>query len=65
MGADWLRPDWPAPVGIQACVTTRAGGVSQAPFASLNLGNHVGDDPAAVTENRRRLGQALGCRPAW
>ncbi|MBA1259361.1 peptidoglycan editing factor PgeF [Pseudomonas oryzihabitans] len=65
IGADWLRPDWPAPVGVQACVTTRAGGVSQAPFDSFNLGNHVGDDPAAVAENRRRLGQALGCRPAW
>ncbi|GAC1039893.1 peptidoglycan editing factor PgeF [Pseudomonas sp. No.117] len=64
-GADWLRPDWPAPVGVQACVTTRAGGVSQGPFASFNLGAHVGDDLAAVEENRRRLGQALGCRPAW
>lgn len=64
-GADWLRPDWPAPVGVQACVTTRAGGVSQPPFASFNLGNHVSDDPAAVAENRRRLGEALGCQPAW
>jgi len=65
IGADWLRPDWPAPVGVQACVTTRAGGVSQGPFASFNLGAHVDDDPAAVAENRRRLGEALGCRPAW
>ena len=64
-GADWLRPDWPAPVGVQACVTTRVGGVSQGPFASFNLGIHVDDDPAAVAENRRRLGEALGCRPAW
>jgi len=65
IGADWLRPDWPAPVGVQACVTTRAGGVSQGPFASFNLGAHVGDDPAADAENRRRLGEALGCQPAW
>ncbi len=65
IGADWLRPDWPAPVGVQACVTTRAGGVSQGPFASFNLGTHVEDEPAAVAENRRRLGEALGCRPAW
>ncbi|MDH4765995.1 peptidoglycan editing factor PgeF [Pseudomonas sp. CBMAI 2609] len=65
IGADWLRPDWPAPVGVQACVTTRLGGVSQSPFASFNLGNHVGDDPAAVAENRRRLGEALECQPAW
>ncbi|HAC68811.1 MAG TPA: peptidoglycan editing factor PgeF, partial [Pseudomonas sp.] len=46
-------------------VTTRAGGVSQPPFASFNLGSHVSDDPAAVAENRRRLGEALGCQPAW
>ena len=45
---DWLIPDWPAPVGIKACVTTRSGGVSVAPFDSFNLGDHVDDDPAAV-----------------
>lgn len=41
--------------------TERTGGVSQAPYASLNLGTHVGDDPAAVAENRRRVLAALGC----
>jgi YfiH family protein len=41
-------------------VTTRGGGVSAGPYASLNLGDHVGDDPAAVAENRRRLAVALG-----
>jgi len=41
-------------------VSTRRGGVSRGPFESLNLGLHVGDDPAAVLENRRRLCQALG-----
>jgi YfiH family protein len=39
--------------------------VSQVPFASLNLGDHVGDDPAAVSENRRRLSDLHGIRPAW
>jgi YfiH family protein len=62
---DWLRPDWPAPARVKACVTTRAGGVSQAPFDSFNLGDHVEDDPAAVLENRARLTAALGCPPAW
>ena len=63
--SDWLLPDWPAPDSVRACVTTRAGGVSQAPFDGLNLGDHVGDDPAAVAANRTRLVEALGCRPAW
>lgn len=62
---DLLIPDWPAPVRVRACVTTRAGGCSSAPFASLNLGDHVGDDPQAVAENRRRLQALLGCQPAW
>lgn len=41
--------------------TERTGGVSSAPYASLNLGTHVGDDPAAVAENRRRVLATLGC----
>lgn len=46
--------------GVRAVVTTRHGGVSAAPYDSLNLGDHVGDDPGAVTENRRRVAAALG-----
>ncbi|MGN8345880.1 peptidoglycan editing factor PgeF [Pseudomonas sp. SMV71] len=61
----WLIPDWPAPDRVKACVTTRAGGVSLAPFDSLNLGNHVDDDPQAVAENRRRLTGRFAMRPAW
>jgi YfiH family protein len=45
---------------VTAVVSTRHGGVSAGPYDSLNLGAHVGDDPAAVTENRRRLAGALG-----
>jgi YfiH family protein len=41
-------------------VTDRAGGVSPAPFDTFNLGDHVGDDTAAVAENRRRLQRAVG-----
>nr|WP_231134484.1 peptidoglycan editing factor PgeF [Motilibacter deserti] len=53
---------WPAldAAGVEAYVTTRAGGVSTGRYASLNLGLHVGDDPAAVVENRARLARALG-----
>lgn len=56
---DWLRPDWPAPAQIHALCTTRAGGVSAAPFDHLNLGDHVGDAPAAVHANRQILQGAL------
>ncbi|WP_294737945.1 peptidoglycan editing factor PgeF [uncultured Pseudomonas sp.] len=63
--SDWLIPDWPAPAGVKACVTTRAGGVSVAPFDSLNLGDHVEDNLDAVLENRRRLTDAFNIQPAW
>ena len=45
---------------IRRVTTTRAGGASGPPFASFNLGDHVGDDPAAVAANRTRLGTAIG-----
>jgi len=48
-------PDWPAPFGVRALCTTRAGGVSTAPFDSFNLGDHVRDEPAAVAANRERF----------
>lgn len=54
---------WDAPV--DALMSTRAGGVSAPPWDSLNLGLAVGDDPAAVAENRRRFAAALGARPVW
>jgi YfiH family protein len=67
MSLSWLEPDWGAPAGVRALSTQRAGGVSAAPYESLNLGDHVGDVPAAVTENRRRLRQAaaLPAEPLW
>lgn len=63
--SDWLRPDWPAPASVRACVTTREGGVSRPPFDNFNLGDHVEDDPAAVASNRQRLEDMIGSRPAW
>ncbi|MEX0448800.1 peptidoglycan editing factor PgeF [Spiribacter sp. 221] len=60
-----LRPDWALPV--EAGFTTRCGGVSKAPYDSLNLAMHVGDDLAAVRENRRRLAEQAGLpeQPRW
>ncbi len=48
---------------VHAVFTTRGGGVSRGPFASLNLGHAVGDEPDAVSENRRRLHDRLGIVP--
>ncbi|HVK20523.1 MAG TPA: peptidoglycan editing factor PgeF [Actinokineospora sp.] len=45
---------------IRRVVTTREGGASAAPYASFNLGEHVGDDPVAVAANRARLADELG-----
>ncbi|HEX4857513.1 MAG TPA: peptidoglycan editing factor PgeF [Usitatibacteraceae bacterium] len=49
----FLIPEWDAPGNVEAWFTTRKGGVSTGPHASLNLGLHVGDRPEAVRENRR------------
>jgi YfiH family protein len=62
---DLLRPDWPAPFGVHAVCSTRLGGVSEAPYGSLNLGDHVGDEPARVTTNRTRFAQAIGAKPVF
>jgi len=66
-GLDWIPANWPAPANIIAGCTTRTGGVSAAPYASLNLGEHVGDDPGCVSENRDRLvaGAGLPAEPLW
>lgn len=56
----FIRPDWPAPANIRAVCTTRLGGVSQPPWASLNLGDHVGDAPGHVRDNRIKLADACG-----
>lgn len=56
---------WAAPAGVGAWMSTRAGGISAAPFDSLNVGTAVGDEPAAVAENRRRVAEAIGAAPVW
>ena len=65
LNADWLVPDWPAPPGVHAVFTTRAGGVSSAPWDSLNLGDHVGDVPAHVAANRAQLSAAVGAHAVF
>lgn len=65
MTPHWFTSAWPAPAAVRTCVTTRKGGVSQAPWDSCNLGTHVGDDPANVAANRAALVTDLGCSPAW
>lgn len=62
-----VTADWPAPPGVRAVQTLRDGGVSAAPYASLNLAAHCGDAPQAVSENRRRLRAylELPAEPTW
>ena len=62
-----IVPDWPVPPRVRAAFTLRQGGVSAAPFDTLNLATHTGDAPEAVAENRRRLRHALqlAAEPAW
>lgn len=51
---------WAAPPGVGAWMSTRQGGASTGPYASLNLGGHVGDDPGTVAANRLALARQLG-----
>ena len=65
MRPDWLVPQWPAPARVHAVCTTRAGGRSMPPYDSLNLGDHVGDDPLVVDANRAVLHQVIGAQPVF
>ena len=62
---NWITPDWPAPPNVRALITTRSGGVSLGPYASMNPADHVGDVPQAVTANRALLRAALPSEPFW
>ena len=63
--AGWIVPQWPLPAGLRALCSTREGGASRGAYASLNLGDHVGDDPEAVTANRTILAQGMQARPVF
>jgi polyphenol oxidase len=60
-----LQPNWPVPPHVRSACSLRAGGVSAAPYDALNLGDHVGDDVAAVASNRAVYAQALGAKPVY
>lgn len=62
---DWILPDWPCSPTIRSLITTRSGGISTGQYASMNLGDTVGDDPEHVRENRRRLCLHLPSAPRW
>jgi polyphenol oxidase len=54
------------PPGVAALASTRHPGFSESPWAGLNLGTHVGDNPSSVRRNRQAFSQALeGARPVW
>jgi polyphenol oxidase len=58
-------PDWSLPAHVHARFSTRGGGVSQSPYDSLNLGDHVGDDAQHVSENRHIVRAQLPGQPLW
>lgn len=64
---NFIYPDWPAPSNVKAVMTTRHGGVSVAPFDSMNLGTHVDDSTDHVKQNRELLSQVLSLPspPLW
>ena len=63
----FIVPSWSVPAGVSAASTTRVGGVSVDPFASFNLGTHVGDRLAHVEANRHLLAEHLDlpATPYW
>lgn len=64
---EFIAARWPAPASVRAGTTARRGGASRGPYASFNLGDHVGDDPQAVRDNRAQLRAALAlpAEPRW
>ena len=62
---NWIVPDWPAPPGVRALITTRAGGVSGGAYAGMNLGMCTGDAVEDVARNRALLRQSLPAEPLW
>ena len=63
----WITPNWPAPSTVRALTTTRWGGTSRAPYASLNLALTTGDAPTAVARNQALVLSTLGIerKPCW
>ncbi len=62
---DWIAPTWGAASGVRSFITTRAGGVSGGPYASMNLGYQVNDEASAVDRNRVALRAHVPAAPRW
>ena len=62
---EWIVPNWAAPSRVRAFATTRAGGVSEGEYGTMNVGLSSGDDPAKVARNRERLRAALPGDPPY
>ena len=62
---DWIVPEWPVPARVRALITTRNGGRGDGPYASMNLGQRVDDEPATVAANRGLLRTFLPAEPKW
>lgn len=63
----WIECKWPAPATLHAGSSTRLYGASQNSYESMNLGDHVGDDPQTVIANRHHLADLHGLpsQPFW
>ncbi|MFN0161727.1 MAG: peptidoglycan editing factor PgeF [Burkholderiales bacterium] len=62
---DWIVPNWQVAPAVRGFVTTRAGGVSPGPYASMNLGIRSGDAAEHVARNRAVLREHLPADPVW
>lgn len=63
--SNWVVPKWPAPSHVRSVCTGRSGGRSVAPYNTMNLGSHVGDDPLTVGANRALLHRAIDAKPIF
>ena len=63
--SDFIIPNWPVPNNVHALQTNRHGGCSHVPYDSLNLGDHVKDNPIHVAQNRQLLSQFVPTEPVW
>ena len=61
----WMQPQWTVPAWIGAVMTTRAGGYSDSPYNSMNLGDHVNDAPDKVAANRLHLQQTCAMQSVF
>jgi YfiH family protein len=61
----FIHPQWHAPKAVKTLVSTRTGGISQQPFDTFNLGDHVGDVASNVLCNRAIFSKALPTEPLW